>query len=108
MSIEILYDSEEEKAVLYCNTTGTAFGPIIEGFSRDVADAFIRFARWCHNSKDLRLIQPLQLKATYCLFEKLNLASEADEIWQTDDIGDYLIAAGYYDAEKEDFIDPSA
>lgn len=33
MSVEILFDSDEDKAALFCNTTDWVFGPIISSFN---------------------------------------------------------------------------
>lgn len=33
MGVEILWDKEEDKAVLYCNTTDWTFGPVIASFN---------------------------------------------------------------------------
>lgn len=106
MGIGIIYDEEEEKAVFYCNITDKPFGPIIEGFGRDIAEAFLKFALWCNKGCDLRLIRPSELKDLYRIFEKLELADKPHEIIETDDVGERLIKIGLWDDEKDDFVFP--
>jgi hypothetical protein len=47
MSVRILHDEADEQAVLYCSTTGWAFGPVFgasdDKDARERAEAFLRW-----------------------------------------------------------------
>lgn len=50
MSVEVLYDSDKDQAVLVCNTTDTAFGPVFNEISKhhgwSAAEVAENFLRW--------------------------------------------------------------
>jgi len=43
MSVEMLYDPQKEAAVMFCNTSGQAFGPMLTDVSEDEAEDFLRW-----------------------------------------------------------------
>jgi hypothetical protein len=82
VSVEILFDESDTQAVLICNTTGTAFGPVFrhvceEGAwhcsASDFASAFCRLAHERHG--DPRQMEPDQMSSLMAEVERKIRAS---------------------------------
>jgi len=52
MSVQVLYDAGQEKSVLYCNTSGRAFGPLFD--HRDANDFLDWYALRADTPVDVR------------------------------------------------------
>ena len=70
MGIGILYDPEQEKACLFCNTSDCAFGPIITNYesltAQEIAESFLRWYEKKYN--DPREDSTYTIEERYCYF----------------------------------------
>jgi hypothetical protein len=48
MAVEVLFDGERSRATLYCNTSGVAFGPVLDVEDADEAHLFLN---WLENER---------------------------------------------------------
>lgn len=60
MSIEILFNENEDQAALYCNTTDWAFGPVFDGKgdfnAKETAQYFLKWLVERRETRDARMI----------------------------------------------------
>lgn len=62
MSVRTLYDSEEQKAVMYDSVTDTAFGPLFE--DKEQVERFLRLVEEMHD-KDVRRLTDAELRSAF-------------------------------------------
>jgi len=64
MGIGILYDPEQEKACLFCNTSDCAFGPIITNYesltAQEIAESFLRWYEKKYNDPRIDSVATLE------------------------------------------------
>ena len=72
MATEIIYDSEEDKAAFFCNTSGWTFGPVFSahnenGWMLDGREAAESFLEWYEKTyeRDPRKASQSELEARY-------------------------------------------
>lgn len=76
MSVQIIFDEENNNACLYCNTTDWAFGPVYCG--KDGREFMNGFIQWL--PKDSRRYLDAQLQSKYLKFHMMwNGDEEPDE-----------------------------
>ena len=83
MSVEILYDSDQNRACFACSTSGIVFGPLVKPAetwptqlydAREVAEAFHQFAQTA--GINIRTVGAEQLASTYSAFRNEQLLDE--------------------------------